>query len=156
MVHADSGTSASGVVVMQDQAGSDWYLWMNSTGELRRDSSDPGASATGGYGVGAKLTHYAKTANYTVLASESNAVFTNAGATGSVNFTLPSAAVGLRYLFYVAAAQSLQIAAAGTEEIVREGISDNAWYSSTEFEFFSIVCVKSGTWLVDRYFGFTH
>lgn len=54
----------------------------------------------------------AKTADYTVTAADNNTHFTNAGAAGAVNFTLPTCAVGLRYRFTVEANQTLTITAA--------------------------------------------
>lgn len=56
----------------------------------------------------------AKTAAYTVLASESGTVFTNRGATGSVTFTLPSVSQGLHYLFYGVADQTFTVTAGST------------------------------------------
>ena len=41
-----------------------------------------------------------KTADYAVLASESGTWFTNVGATGGVNYTLPTKADGLVYWFF--------------------------------------------------------
>lgn len=59
----------------------------------------------------------AKTANYTVLAADLNNFFTNAGASGTVNFTLPTAAAGLVYTFYVDAAQTVTITAGASTTI---------------------------------------
>jgi hypothetical protein len=41
----------------------------------------------------------AKTAAYTVKALETGTIFTNAGATGSITFTLPTPAAGMRFTF---------------------------------------------------------
>lgn len=54
------------------------------------------ASAGGG-----TLTIAPKTADHTILTSESGFVFTNEGAGANVNFTLPAAAAGLTYEFMV-------------------------------------------------------
>lgn len=64
----------------------------------------------------------AKTGNYTVLYTDSNAFFTNTGASGTVVFTLPTASAGLRYTFYIDAAQTLQINA-GASTTIRSGAS---------------------------------
>ena len=47
-----------------------------------------------------KLNIVNKTADYTVLASETGTWFTNVGATGGVNYTLPAKADGLIYWFF--------------------------------------------------------
>ena len=47
-----------------------------------------------------KLNIVNKTADYTVLASESGTFFTNVAATGGVNYTLPTKADGLNYWFF--------------------------------------------------------
>lgn len=53
----------------------------------------------------------AKTADYTVQASDSGTDFTTAGATGSVTFTLPALQAGLAYRFIASAAQAMVVAA---------------------------------------------
>jgi hypothetical protein len=58
-----------------------------------------------------------QTSAYFVLASDSNTHFDNLGASGSVTFSLPAAARGLRYEFTVMAAQTLEILAAGSDII---------------------------------------
>lgn len=60
----------------------------------------------------------AKTADYTVQAADSGRIFTNRGATGAVNFTLPAIAKGLRFRFYCEAAQDLIITAATADTLV--------------------------------------
>lgn len=57
------------------------------------------------------LQEVAKTANYTVLASDRGTLFTNTGASGAVTFTLPAVAPGLVYEFLVTADQNVLITA---------------------------------------------
>ena len=64
-----------------------------------------------------------KTANYAVRPVDSNALFTNAGASGEVDFTLPSAVVGQTYSFYVDAAQTVKIIAGSSATIQVAGSS---------------------------------
>lgn len=59
----------------------------------------------------------AKTSNHSVAAAEKAAVFTNEGAGGEVNFTLPTAVAGYRYTFIVQATQNLRITAATGDTI---------------------------------------
>lgn len=58
-----------------------------------------------------KLKVTAKTADYTLLTTDSGQVFTNAGAAGTVNFTLPVAAAGLYYEIIATAAQTVALVA---------------------------------------------
>lgn len=80
--------------------------------------------------VNAKSNAEAKTANYTVTAAELNGLktFTNAGASGTINFTLPVGAAGYRGRFIVIASQTLRITtntAAVKFRSVGEGLSAN-------------------------------
>lgn len=59
----------------------------------------------------------ARTADLALTHSNSFGVYTNEGAAGTVNFTLPTAAAGMEYEFYVLAAQTLQITAAAGDTI---------------------------------------
>ena len=52
-----------------------------------------------------------KSASYSVVAADAGTVFTNNGATGTVTFTLPNPAQGLRFEFYAQADQNLIVAA---------------------------------------------
>lgn len=71
-------------------------------------------------------TVQAKTTAYTVVTADSeDRVFTNEGATASVNFTLPSAAANLIYTFYVQDADGVQVTAAAGDTI-RIGASVSA------------------------------
>lgn len=64
----------------------------------------------------------AHTADYTVTEAENNTLFTNRGATGTVIFTLPTAAEkGLHYGFYSAAAQIITVTAGTADTMVVSG-----------------------------------
>jgi len=60
----------------------------------------------------------AKTAAYTVTAADNNTVFTTQGAAGTVAFTLPTLARGLRYRFFNEAAEDMTVASVVTDEMV--------------------------------------
>ena len=55
------------------------------------------------------LTTVAKTANYPIVAADVGKTFTNTGAAGEVDFTLPAWASGLWFRFMVTAAQIMKI-----------------------------------------------
>ena len=54
----------------------------------------------------------AKAADYTVTAADNGTLFTTEGASGAVNFTLPTLAVGLRFRFFNAVNQNMVITGA--------------------------------------------
>lgn len=58
-----------------------------------------------------------KTANYTVLSTDNGIHFDNVGASGAVNYSLPSAAPHLGYCFTVDAAQTVTATAASGEKV---------------------------------------
>jgi len=91
-----------------------------------------------------KVKIQAKTADYTVKASESGSVFTTLGATAAVTFTLPAAAEGLNYHFFNAADVDLTIDANASEVIM--GFND---LGSTAITFVtSSEKIGAGVWVV--------
>lgn len=104
----------------------------------------------GGGTAGASTTVIPKTSNYTVLASDTGTSFTNAGAAGSVTFTLPAATVtGRYYRFFIAAAQTVVVDAAGTDLIYLGDTATSAGGTLTASAVGSMVeleCTSSGVW----------
>ena len=95
----------------------------------------------------------AKTASYTIAASEGNRCFTNSGATAGVTFTLPDASpgnVGFHCHFIVETAQSFTIQASGSNSI-RIGSALSASHgsatTSTAGNALHLVCTQSGMWV---------
>lgn len=58
----------------------------------------------------------AKTGDYVVTAADTGTVFTNAGASGAVAFTLPTKAAGLTYIFLAVANQAISVVSAGSAD----------------------------------------
>jgi len=95
----------------------------------------------------------AKTANYTVLTTDTHTVFTTVGASGAVTFALPAATVGLEYFFRVGAAQELRIDPNGTETIALpstgvQGAAGKYLTADADGETVRIICTKAGQWSV--------
>ena len=67
-----------------------------------------------------KVNVVAKTSDYTVKASESGTFFTSTGGTAAVNFTLPTAADGLNYLFYSTDVVSFTVTSGSANIIVAD------------------------------------
>lgn len=96
------------------------------------DRTDGGDTIYGGFGtcntnftaiqaaINAALSHTltAKTADYSVAAADLTGMktFTNDGAAGEINFTLPAGAANYKADFYVTDAQYLKVTAAGTNK----------------------------------------
>lgn len=98
-----------------------------------------------------------KTADYTVLASESGKVFSTVGASGAVTFGMPAATVGLKYRFHVGAAQELRVDPNGTETVSLPstgvaGAAGKYLTANAAGETVDLECVSAGTWAC---FGFT-
>jgi hypothetical protein len=100
----------------------------------------------------------AKTADYTVTTNDCGKTFSTDGASATVTFALPVAAVGLWYRFYVGAVQELRIDPNGTETVALPStgaasaagkyITANAIGEGVEIE-----CVKAGGWIARSYIG---
>lgn len=59
-----------------------------------------------------------KTANYTVVAADNGTVFETTGASGAVTFTLPTIAVGLRFMFVNTVDQNMAVTSADANKLV--------------------------------------
>jgi len=76
--------------------------------------------------TGTPETVVTKTSNYTVVVADNNSFFTNTGAIGTVNFTLPTPALGLIYTFYVDAAFTVQVTTPSGTIQVAASVSSSA------------------------------
>lgn len=96
-----------------------------------------------------------KTSNYTIV-ENSNTCFTNEGAAGTVQFSLPGGVRGMHYTFIVASNQTLAIRANGSDVIKWEGnatgaggsISNNSVTSSI-----TLICTGTNTWIASSVIG---
>jgi hypothetical protein len=121
-----------------------------------RDSAN---DAIGGLAMGNTLT--ARTSNLTLTFAESNNIYTNTGAGGTVNFTLPAATLGtgnasMVFHFYVAAAQSLTITAAGSDTIQDGATTSGAGGNTTASTVGNCITVRlvaSGKWAITSKVG---
>lgn len=98
----------------------------------------------------------AKTANYSILAADSGTLFANTGATGTVTFTLPTAAAGLSFMFYTDAAQALTVTA-GASTTIRSGASVTASAgnitNSTTGNFIRLTAISTTQWIAESVVG---
>lgn len=109
-------------------------------------------------GTGPASTVQTKTADYTVTAADSGRTFSTTGASGTVVFSMPAAVPGLKYRFYVGAAQELRIDPNGTETISlpSTGVASAAGAyitANAAGETVDVECVVAGTWSVFGYTG---
>ena len=70
------------------------------------------------YGYYPPRDEQAKTANYTISAKEAGTMFTNAGASGAVVFTLPTLSPYLLFYFRVVADQDVTVGSAAGNDMV--------------------------------------
>lgn len=95
----------------------------------------------------------AKTADYTVTGADSNTLFTNRGASGTVNFTLPATpAQGLRFGFHVVANQTVTLTSgtADTLIVLNDATADTVSLATTSLKIGGhLEVIGDGTgWLV--------
>jgi hypothetical protein len=103
--------------------------------------------ATGG--LNSRTSFGAKTSGYTLLTADSGGVFTNGEAVGSVTFSLPAAAAGLHYKFYVTTNQNFVIDAAGSDTIRLTSsvtASGGNLTSSTVGNTIELIYIGTGQW----------
>lgn len=97
---AAPATPTDGIAIYYETDTNKTFLW-DTTGAAWVQISGTGGSAS--------RNIIAKTANYVVLSGDVGTFFTNTGAIGEVDFTLPAWAQGLWFEFMVTAAQILKI-----------------------------------------------
>lgn len=98
------------VAIESNESGDKWYV--TDIGAL---APVGGAGASYSVAPGAPIAEVIKTTDYTVVAADNGKLFTNEGAAGAVNFTLPTVAAGYRFWFKSVADQNLTVTgAAGT------------------------------------------
>jgi len=100
----------------------------------------------------------AHTANDTLTTTETGTCHSNAGASGTITLALPAATVGMRFLFYVGAAQQLRIDPNGTETISLPstgvaGAAGKYLVADAIGETVDLFCPVAGTWAVLGYTG---
>jgi len=106
---SDTGATATPVLMVNQ----------DGTGRIAefQDAGTPVfAIEDGGIATGAKKDYTAKTADYTITIAESGALFSNGGATKEITYTLPSAAEGLNFCFYVYAAYTVNVDVASGDQ----------------------------------------
>ena len=102
---------------------------------------------TGGFA--GEMLPIAKTANYSLTATDCGKVIHNSGATGAVTLTLPVAQAGLTYTFLVMAAQTLTVQASGTDKIAiaaTNSVAGGHIAASAVFAAVTLVAIGTGQW----------
>lgn len=104
--------------------------------------------------IKSKLNIIIKTADFTVLESNSNSRYSNEGASALVTATLPSPVVGMIYGFYCDNANGISIVPTVGIRIGSTFISGVAGIKSTDVgSFIMIVCYKTGEWATENLVG---
>jgi hypothetical protein len=93
------------------------------------------------------------TADYTLTANDSGTCHSSKGASGTITCTLPSAVVGLRFQFYVGAAQEHRIDPAASQVMQLPGTgaaqTGGAYLTANAVgETLEIACFETGVWSV--------
>ena len=82
--------------------------------------------------LGLPIVERAKATDYTVTTSDMGVLFTNTGAAGAVNFTLPAIEAGLAFEFQVVADQDLTVTSAAGDDMVafNDAAADSVAFST--------------------------
>jgi hypothetical protein len=124
-------------------------FWIGGSGGIYANGlSDLGVATVnlGGAGyVVAGVKTLTETANYSVVTGDSGKSFDNIGASGTVIFSLPAAAAGLRYTFTNYAGQTLEVLAAGGDQIAVGGSNSSSHNISSSVAYASITLEAHGT-----------
>jgi len=102
------------------------------------------------------LSVEAFTANDTLTSDESGKVCTNEGAAGAIELTLPTAAAGITYTFYVQAAQYLRINAGASDTIRNAGTASAAagyFRANTVGNLIRITAINATEWVTETVVG---
>lgn len=99
-----------------------------------------------------------KTADYTLLASDSGKVFTNTGAAGAVTLSAPAAKKGMKFTLMVNAAQAFRFDANGTETVAlpstgAQGAAGKYMEADAVGEWAEWICIEDGKWAILGYAG---
>jgi hypothetical protein len=121
-------------------------------------ASDAFAANALAYDRIAARTVEAHTAGDTLTAAETGSIHTNTGASGAITLVLPSAAVGLEFIFVVGAAQELRIDPNTTQTISLPstgvaGAAGKYLVADAIGESVHLACSIAGTWAVLGYTG---
>lgn len=81
--------------------------------------------------------------------ADMGALWTNKAASGAIDLTLPPASAGLHVWFAVVNAFALNIVCNADDEIDDDGATGTEMLSSTVGSIFHLICVDTGTWVVD-------
>ena len=90
-----------------------------------------------------------KSANYSLLASESGAIVSQCGASGILTFTLPEAAAGMSYHFYVCASQAFTITPDSGDQILHftNAVGDRINTTGTAGDSVKLVALDDQFWV---------
>jgi len=91
----------------------------------------------------------AKTADYTITAKETGTLFTTIGATGGVNFTLPTNVAGLEFWFMAAVDLELMVTAETADTLItfNDAAADSvAFTTASEHIGSGFIVVGDGDW----------
>lgn len=114
-------------------------------------------TTSGGLPVGVSVLKLAtKTTNYTVLVDDTGTHFDNIGASGTVIFTLPTAAAGLSFGFLVDAAHTVEVLALSGDHIAIGGTNSASGgnvQSNLPYAFIGVECHKATQWVATSTVG---
>lgn len=99
-----------------------------------------------------------KTADYQILSGDSGTIFTNEGAAGEINLTLPTCAAGLYYTFVCKNAFKLDVLLGASDKIINVGTGTEyttGAYAQLNGKSMTLIGVDDVYWVLSDQNGFT-
>jgi hypothetical protein len=140
-----------GEIIIRYTAGNWQLIEVNKlTGSRQFQISGAASSFAGGdltTATTAKLVISNYTASATLTAAECRgAIVTNAGASGTIEITLPGATTGASVTIYAKAAQIIEVIPASGERFSSESADEQLDSSGTLGDSLTLVCMETGVW----------
>jgi len=99
-----------------------------------------------------------KTADYEISADDSGTIFTNEGAAGEINLTLPTCAAGLYYTFVVKNSHKLDVLLGDSDKIINVGTGTEyttGAYAQINGRSMTLIGIDDTYWVLSDQNGFT-
>ena len=92
-----------------------------------------------------------KTADYSILSEDSGKIFTNEGASGEIELTLPTAAAGLNYKFAVKNSNALKVPVNSGDKIIDKDSneSDVGIIGNTKGDIVKVTAIDDTYWFIN-------
>lgn len=143
----DIALTGNGTQITLDDAQQTVELGSPDTGRVLRIEPANGALNASAFALAARLPTTVYTDTHSVAASQTGGLIASLGATAALTYTLPAAAAGLDYCFYVGAAQALTIKPASGDKIDTTAAANRKLVADAVGEYLCLAAADTTNWL---------